>query len=166
MSSICEMKRYTPRNRIAEEASRDAGPDLETILARVRAGIEDLQGEYLGEAQDELADLRASVDMAKNSTGRARSEAIDRIFRISHDLRGVAGSSDYPLVTRIGSSLCGMIEKLGTPGPLELAVIDLHVDSMKVILSNRMTGEGESRALELTRGIDAAVRKCSEKPTV
>ncbi len=164
MSSTCAKRYSSPRNRIADCASRDDGPDLETILARVRAGIEELKQEYLGEARDELAELSASVNLAQKSVGTERSKAINRIFRISHDLRGVAGSFDYPLVTQIGSSLCSMIEKMNAIGPLELAVIDLHVGAMKVIISNRMTGNGDTKASELISGIDAAVKKCIEKP--
>lgn len=163
MSSTSENKTYSPLNRIADVASRDDGPDLETILARVKAGIEELQQEYLCEAQDELAELSASLDLAQNSVGTEQSQAINRIFRISHDLRGVAGSFDYPLVTRVGSSLCSMIEKMDTFDPLELAVIDLHVGAMQMIMSNRMTGNGDSKAREMINGIDAVVRKYAEK---
>jgi chemotaxis protein histidine kinase CheA len=158
------VKRYAPRYRIAEGASRDDALDLETILARVKAGIEELQQEYLGEARDELTELSASVAAAQTSAGAERSAAIDRIFRISHDLRGVASSFDYPLVTRIGTSLCHMIENRNTIDALALAVIDLHVGAMKVIMSNRITGEGDSKTHALIGGIDAAVRKCGEKP--
>lgn len=166
MNSTGAEKTYSPRNRIADVASRDNGPDLETILARVKAGIEELQQEYLGEAQDELADLSASLELAQKSVGAEQSLAINRIFRISHDLRGIAGSFDYPLVTRVGSSLCGMIENTDTFGPLELAVIDLHVGAMHMIMSNRMTGDGDAKALEMINGIDAVVRKYVEKKNV
>jgi chemotaxis protein histidine kinase CheA len=165
MSNTSVKRNYTPRNRIADGARRDGGPDLETIMARVRAGIEELEQEYLGEARDELAELSASLDLAKNSAGPDRGQAIDRIFRISHDLRGVAGSFDYTLVTRIGSSLCDLIERTDTFDPLELAVIDLHVGAMKTIMSNRITGDGDAKAREMIDGIDAVVRKYAEKPT-
>jgi len=165
MSSTSVMRNYTPRNRIADGARRDGGPDLETIMARVRAGIEELEQEYLGEARGELAELSECLIAAKNTAGAERSQALDRIFRISHDVRGVAGSFDYPLVTRIGSSLCGLIERTDTFGPLELAVIDLHVGAMKSIMSNRITGDGDAKAREMINGIDAVVRKYAEKPT-
>jgi hypothetical protein len=166
MNSSDAVKTYSPRNRIADVAGRDDGPDLETILARVKAGIEDLQQEYMGEAQSELAELSASLELAQNSAGTEQSLAIDRIFRISHDLRGIAGSFDYPLVTRVGSSLCGMIENTDTFGPLELAVMDLHVGAMHMIMSNRMTGNGDAKACEMINGIDAVVRKYAEKKDV
>jgi chemotaxis protein histidine kinase CheA len=164
MSGIRAEKVYSPRNRIAEVASPEGGPDLETILARVKAGIAELSQNYLGETQYELAELSACVNLAQTSTGAERGEAIDRIFRISHDLRGVAATFDYPLVTRIGSSLCSMIEKTDTFGPLEIAVIDLHVGAMQTIMSNRMTGDGDAKAREMISGIDAVVRKYAEKP--
>jgi hypothetical protein len=56
-----------------------------------------------------------------------------------------------------------MIEKTSTFGPLELAVIDLHVGAMHMIMSNRMTGNGDAKALEMINGIDAVVRKYAEK---
>jgi chemotaxis protein histidine kinase CheA len=164
MSSTSAEKVYSPRNRIADVASPDGGPDLETILARVKAGIEELAQEYLGEAQNELAELSVCVNLAQTSAGAEQSAAINRIFRISHDLRGVAGSFDYPLMTQIGSSLCSMIEKTDTFGPLEIAVIDLHVGAMQTIMSNRMTGDGDAKAREMISGIDAVVRKYAEKP--
>ena len=163
MNSAGVVKTYSPRNRIADVAGRDNGPDLETILARVKAGIEELQQEYLGEAEDELAELGASLELARNSVGSEQCLAINRIFRISHDLRGIAGSFDYPLVTRVGSSLCGMIENKDTVGPLEFAVMDLHVGAMHMIMSNRMTGDGDAKAREMIDGIDAVVRKYAEK---
>jgi len=157
------VKHHVPRNRIAEGASRHGGLDIETILARVKAGIVELEQEYIGEAQDELAELSASVALAQTLEGPERGEAINRIFRLSHDLRGVAGSFDYPLVTRIGSSLCDMIENKDTVDPLELTVMGLHVGAMKAIMSNRITGDGDARAHDLIQGIDEAVKICGAK---
>jgi chemotaxis protein histidine kinase CheA len=164
MSKTGAVRHLAPRNRIADSVSRDGGLSLETILARVKAGIAELQQEYLGEAMGDLSELSASIATAQSSTGAKRSKAIDRIFRISHDLRGVADSFDYPLITRVGTSLCDMIENRETIDPLELAVIDLHVGVMNVIMSNRITGDGDSKTRALICEVDAAVRKCNEKP--
>ena len=153
-------KTLSPPIRLADQVTADRGPALETILARVRMGLEPLKQEYLGEARDELAALDGHIAEAKAAAGSARRQAIDKIYLISHDVRGMAGSYDYPLLTRIGSSLCRLIEGASDLDPLELEVIELHIGAMRVVLAKRMTGDGGTAGRVLAEGIEAAAQKC------
>ncbi len=136
-----------------------AGPDLDTVMARVKAGLKALTEEYLNETRGDLRDLEAALAAARARNGADRREAVDKIFRISHDLRGLGGTYDYPLVTHIGSSLCDLIQRLDRIEPLHLEAIELHISAIKLVTANRISGDGAAQGRQLTANIAEMVEK-------
>ena len=148
-----------PPVRLADHVTAGAGPDLDTILTRVREGVERLTQEFVAVARATLTDLDANLAEARTSNGEDRRRALQRIFRDSHDLRGLGGTFDYPLITHIGSSLCDLIVRLDTATALHLEAVELHISAMKLVVAEGMTGDGGQRGQQLTASIQAMVGK-------
>lgn len=136
-----------------------AGPDLDTVLARVKKGLTALTDDYLSGARGDLTDLDAALRTARACIGAARREAVQRIFRISHDLRGLGGTFDFPLVTHIGTSLCNLISRLERIEDRHLEAIELHISAIKLVTASRISGDGGERGRELTANIAEMVEK-------
>ena len=145
--------------RLKDHVVSGRGPDLDTVLARVKKGLAALTDDYLSETQDDLTELDAALGEARAAEGKSRQDAVERIFRISHDLRGLGGTFDYPLVTHIGSSLCDLITRLERIETLHLEAIELHIGAIKLVTASRISGDGGKKGQELTASIAAMVDK-------
>lgn len=67
-------------------------------------------------------------------------------------------------MTAVGNHLCKFIE--GIPGDLttvQLTVIKVYVDTLTVIIKERMTGDGGKAGERLMMGLDAVVAKVTAK---
>src|SRR5581483_1125788 len=114
---------------------------LEAVLARAQAAVADLAKNFGGSA---LAEVERCAALLK----RAREDAADRpalileLYGIAHNLKGQGSSFGYPLVTRIGQSLCQLTRQERTFSDADLGVIQAHLDALRLILTKGIKGEG------------------------
>jgi hypothetical protein len=114
-----------------------------------------LQGDYerwtleaIARMHEVLATARASAD--------DRGPALRQLFEAAHDIKGQGTSFGYPLLSRIGQSLC----RVGHSGPHEgfspeaLKVVAAHVDAMKIILEKRIRGDGGALGARLAEKLE------------
>ena len=154
-----QRKVMKPPFRLADHVAAGAGPDLDTILTRVRDGVEQLTGDFVATAKATLVELESSLIQARTNSGDAQRDALRQLFRHSHDLRGLGGTFDYPLITHIGSSLCDLVQRLNGVTSLHLEVVELHISAMKLVIADGMSGDGGQAGQQLTASIEAMVGK-------
>lgn len=118
-------------------------------LARAEQVIADMAGDYLEWAEEDLLNMEDALDKLKAANTKDRKEHIERIFQLSHDVKGQGGSFGYDMMTRIGDQLCRFVEALESAGAEEIEVIQLHFDAMKLIIANRMAGAGGEEAQKM-----------------
>jgi chemotaxis protein histidine kinase CheA len=135
-----------------------------STLERAEAVIASMSDNYLKSVQDDMIKISAAFERLKNSRGGGSTEAIEEIFRISHDVKGQGGSFGYPLLTAIGNELCRLIEKLGNDiGASEIEAIRIHIDAMKLVVSDRMKGDGGKQGKTLLVGLQQMCDKLLQK---
>lgn len=91
-----------------------------------------------------------------------RQENAEAIYDIAHDLRGQGTTFEYPLVTRICSSLCTFIaarKKSGVLDADDFEVICVHLDALNAVLALRVIGDGGPTGQEIGEGLETAVEK-------
>ena len=129
----------------------------------MRDGVAQLTDDFVTAAQATLVEFDSALADARAGTrsdgGDARHAALQQVFRHAHDLRGLGGTFDYPLITHIGSSLCDLITQLEQVTDLHLDVIELHVSALKLVIAERITGDGGRQGQELTANIEVMVGK-------
>ena len=128
------------------------------MLEKAEQVIASLRGDYLEWVQDDLGKLQRHFEAASRD-GAGRAEALQAIFTVAHDVKGQGGSFGYPLMTTIGNQLCRFIELTKEAGPADLAVIKLHIDALRLVIAQRMEGEGGRAGEELLRGLQAVAAK-------
>ncbi len=108
---------------------------------------EELVGQFLDWTGDAVKELRTIADTLEAGTGDS-TEAAERIYDLSHNIKGMGSSFNFDLMTAVGTSLCRYI-KHGS-NPISPKVIDAHVRIFEVVLANRITGDGgeKGRALQ------------------
>lgn len=80
-----------------------------------------------------LADLETAPD------DKARFNAF---FCLVHDLKGMAGTFDYMLLTVIGNDLCRFIEHADQLTLRHMKVVRFHVEALNIVAQKRMLGDG------------------------
>ena len=132
----------TPPNRLEGVVTSGDGPDLDTILARAAGALASIKDEYVAELRCDIVTIEQMIPRLTAKTGPEASEARDHIYRTCHEVRGLAGTFDYPLMSIIGSSLCLFLEQAGERAGEHLNVIEAHVGAMKAVLADNLTGHG------------------------
>lgn len=130
--------------------------DMIEKAEKVLAGLSD---NYLEWVQEDLKNISAAFDELKAGRGDQK-KVLDSIFRMSHDMKGQGGSFGYNLMTAVGNELCRMIEKLPTPiTPAHIEAIGVHVDSMKLVISQQIKGDGGKTGAAILAGLQKVSTK-------
>lgn len=132
-------------------------------LERAEQVIASMGPSYLEWVREDLANIGAAFDALKAGRGD-QAAALDRVFQISHDMKGQGGSFGYNLITTVGNGLCRLLERLG--GKADAAAIDvikLHIDTMKLVIAESLTGDGGPKGERLLKGLELVVGKVAAK---
>ncbi|HJO69693.1 MAG TPA: Hpt domain-containing protein [Rhodospirillales bacterium] len=128
------------------------------VLKRAEEAIANLGDDYLDWVQEDIKKLEDGLSALKAAKGGGR-DLLDTIFRVAHEIKGQGGSFGYNLMTLIGDQLCRFVEDMAEAGPPEVEVIGLHVDALKIVIANRMQGDGGQAGQALLRGLEKVVAK-------
>ena len=127
-------------------------------LAEAETAVQELGANYLDWANEDLATLHGKLG-ALMSGETPQAEALEAVFSVAHDMRAQGGTFGYPLVTRIGRSLCRFIEALESAGKADLELVAAHVDAITAVLRNQIAGDSDPVSQKLAEGLEVAVSK-------
>lgn len=106
---------------------------------------------------DQLGDLHRRCF----ETPQDRKKYFEEIGRISHDMKGQGGTFGYPLISTFSDSLNGFCITKGELTDDHVEIIKAHVDSMRAVINGRVKGDGGEIGIQLTKGLQAAIKKRS-----
>ena len=137
------------------------------LIARAEAAIQEMAGEYLGWVGDDLAVLEANsaAFAAPGATPAARTEALQTVYGVVHDIKGQGATFDFALVTGIAASLCRYLERTaeiggkdGTP-PADPEIVTAHVAALRAVITNGVKGDGGPLGRQVEQELDKVVRR-------
>lgn len=148
-----------PPHKLASKVGT-GGPGAVTpeVLEQAEQVIVGMTDNYLEWVERDLDALDTAFGALEAEPDRA-VEHVRTIFGISHDIKGQGGSFGYLLMTAIGNELCRFIEARETVGPGDVEVIRLHIDAMKVVIADRLRGDGGDRGESLLIGLQQVIDK-------
>ena len=154
-----EYEVITPPNRLKAKVGI-GGPGAVTpeVLARAEQVIADMTSTYLEWVENDLNALEEAYKDLE-AASEDDKDAADRVFRLSHDIKGQGGSFGYHLMTTIGNDLCRFIEARERFGASERNIIRLHIDALRLVIVQRMQGEGDTEGETLVAGLRKVVDK-------
>lgn len=157
MNEASKAQIITPPNLLRQKVS-GSGPISQEMLDRADHALEGLSEQFddlMAEAVDRLTDLyRRGVDDPAR-----RAALVREMFAVAHDLRGQAGTFDYALISRVGTSLCHFTDGVDSFDDRRYEVIRVHIDAMQVVLANSLRGDGGAMGQEIANGLEKAVQK-------
>jgi hypothetical protein len=131
-----------------------------SAIKRAEAAIDDLKDEFGAWI---VADVNRLVDTRDGYKAQTNADTLGNLYRASHDLKGQASTFDFPLVARVASSLCKLTDDTTFGLELPIALINAHVEAIKVIVREEVKDPthqtGTVLAGELEQQVGAFLQK-------
>lgn len=150
-----EMEIINPPNTLKSKVSL-GGPGAvdPAALERAEKVIASMTDSYLEWVQEDLKRLQAAYDRLTEAADEdARRKVLDEVFQVAHDMKGQGGSFGYDLITAVGNELCRMIERVERPGPAVVDAVKVHVDTIRLVIQDRIKGDGGRQGQAMLDGI-------------
>ena len=130
---------------------------LSSALARAEAAVADLAKDYASWALADIAKARAALTAASEEPAE-RARHVETLFRVAHDLKGQGASFGFPLITKIGHSLCALTrDRTRVYEDRHLALARSHLDALDLVLTKSIKGEGGKVGAELVARLEQRV---------
>lgn len=125
-----------PPNTLRAKVGGGFGAIDARAIAKAEEALAAMAGQFSQWLQDELDKLEAARAAIKAQGLTA--ETAEQLYFRAHDLKGLGGTYQYPLVTRIAGSLCKLLDdankRLGAP----MVLVDAHIDAIKAVVRDRI----------------------------
>jgi chemotaxis protein histidine kinase CheA len=145
---------FMPPNMLKAKVGGSIGGLDVAAIKRAEAAMETLKAEFTDWISDDVNRLSRSRDrFAKLRDAETR----DDLFRAAHDIKGQAATFEFPLVARIASSLCKLIDATQAPDALPLVLVDAHVTTIRIIFRDKIKDASNRMAVELVEELEARV---------
>ena len=159
-----ELKIINPPNTLKSKVKTGGPGSIDmAMIEKAEQVLSSLSDNYLEWVQEDLKNIATTFGELKAGGGDEK-QIIDTIFRISHDIKGQGGSFGYNLMTAVGNELCRMIEKMPKPiGPAHIDAIGVHIDTMKLIIAQKLKGDGGQVGTAMLSGLQKVSDKLTAK---
>lgn len=137
-------------------ADEGDGDDINTVLARAQAAVAALSRDYLVWARADIEAAQRLLAAAQSEPDR-RPEHVAGLFNVAHNIKGQGSSFGYPLMTRLGQSLCQLTRAPGSFVDADFALAIAHLDIMEQILQQEARDDGSAALRQEIEQIESAV---------
>jgi chemotaxis protein histidine kinase CheA len=124
-------------------------------VARAEAALKELSNQFDSWLDEDINLLCAARSRLAEE---GLSEGVrDILFRAAHNLKGTAGTLDFPLVAAVGASLCELLETVA-PDKVPATLVTQHVETMRAMVAGSARGEGSAIARTLSERLRDVTR--------
>lgn len=105
-------------------------------VARAEAALKELSDQFGDWMQDELDKLDAA--RAEIAASGLTDETANTLYTRAHDLKGLGGTYGFPLVSRLGASMCRMLEDKSKRTSAPVFLVDAHISAIKAAVRDEI----------------------------
>lgn len=137
--------------------------DLNAV-ARANEAIKAMAGEFQTWLERDVTRVQ---DTRLNAEASAWSDAtLETLMIAAHDLKGLGGSYEYPLVTQIAASLCRLIETDAgkAAARAEPTLVAAHVDALRAAARGQIRTDDHPIGRALLQTLEARVAALGVAP--
>ena len=129
-----------------------------SAIAKAEAALKSLSGNFTQWLNDEVVKLDAARQRVRDEG--VNVETMETLYLRAHDLKGLGTTYEFPLITRIGASLCRLIDDKDKRLTVSLPLVDAHIDAIKAAVRDSIKTDdhpvGRILIEELERKVAAA----------
>jgi len=158
---VTETKVFNLPNTLKTRSSKPGGRSFDDLAKAGDHVVRRNGASYPTIAASDIADLMAIAGRLRQ--GSPLAVELQECFRIAHDIRGQAGSFDFPLISAAAGSLSKFVDKLRNDPPDQapevVSLIEVHAATMQLLLSQNRKGAGGPAEAQILDGLTKAVEK-------
>lgn len=129
-----------------------------SAIAKAEAALKSLSGNFAQWLSEEVVKLDAARQRVRDEGVTA--DTMETLYLRAHDLKGLGTTYEFPLITRIGASLCRLIDDKDKRLAVSLPLVDAHIDAIKAAVRDSIKTDdhpvGRILIEELERKVAAA----------
>ncbi len=148
-------------NLLRAKIGNKTGPDLNQIVKQAEAALDGMSHLYEGWIRDYLDTINKAMSEAQASVP-PDPDAIARIRKASHELKGQGLTLGYPLLTQVGHMLHGFIDRDEACAARNLDLIAAHIGFMNLVVQKKIRGDGGPEEEMLLGALGQAARKLAK----
>lgn len=134
----------------------------EELMEKATAALAEMAEDYpdwvIGLINQLAEEHRRCVDSPE-----MRRQHFEQLHAIAHDMRGQGGTFGYPLISDFADGLYGFTVPTTSTSDSHVEVIKAHIDAMRVVIKERISGDGGDMGKEIKASLDAAIGKYAGK---
>ncbi|MEI7669219.1 MAG: hypothetical protein WCJ33_03965 [Pseudomonadota bacterium] len=161
--SDSEIKFFPPDYSIKNTIGNDVSiTDIMTpeAIEKAQSKIDSKKDEFLKWVAEDIVLLNEHYKKASSDIENCSPE-IDNIEIVSLRIKSQAGTFGYDLATMVAKSLCNYCSKNKIGSNEKMIIIRKHINTISVIFSNKISGDGGKIGKELLEGLLSLVEKYS-----
>lgn len=147
-----------PKNLSHKVTVGGPGAVTEAVLDQGQKAIDARAEDYPPLARADLKALQALVDRMASGGGGAGSETEQAFYRLVYKMKSQGGTFGYPLISAVAHHLYVMGRALKVADARMIEAIQVHIDTMNLILNRRMTGLTDDSRMMVNRLHDVVVK--------
>lgn len=120
------------------------------------ADDEELVEQFVSWTSDAVSELREIAAELTGAEQKTDSKA-ERIYDLTHNIKGMGSSFNFPIMTNAGSSLCNYIKGLNDGVPMSNKVVEAHVRVFEVVLQHKIQGDGGEKGKALQSRLSSII---------
>ena len=126
-----------------------------SAIAKAEEALKAMSAQFAGWLQDEIDKMEAARAAIRAEGWNAKTA--EGLYFRAHDLKGLGGTYQYPLVTRLAGSLCRMMDDPAKRMAAPRALIDAHVDAIKAVVRDEIQTDDHPIGRALAESLEAGV---------
>lgn len=132
------------------------------LLKKAESKVSEIAASYNDTARDDIADLQSAFINCRDA-GDDQTPYIRAMNTMVHNIRGQGGSFGYPLLTEFATSLFDFTDGLTAASPQQLDIIKAHIDTMHIVVQQKISGDGGEVGRQLQDSLKKAITKYAKK---
>jgi hypothetical protein len=126
-------------------------------VAKAEAALKGLAGQFAQWLQDEIEKLEAA--RAAITAQGMNAQTADNLYLHAHDLKGLGGTYEFPLVTRLAGSLCKMMDDESLRATVPMFLVDAHISAIKAAVRDNIRDDNHPVGKVLSNELENRVKE-------
>ena len=141
---------HQPDNSLADQVVIPGTSEIDyEAIARAEKALSNLSASFEDWMQEECENLTRACDIIHQEG--PNSETLERLFHVSHDIKGQAATLGYPLAAGPATSLCKLVYEIPRPERGPVALIDQHVSAICAVVRDKIQDVNHQTSIEISR---------------
>jgi len=124
-------------------------------VQRAEQALKQLSVAFDGWLANEVAALSAARDLVRTQ-GLTKSTG-EKLYLAAHDLKGLAETYGYPLIARVCSTLCLLLDAATQKDLIPIEIIDHHVNAVRKMMLMKMKAGNHPQGVAVARRLNEVV---------